>query len=168
MLGNAAGEREEKGDENQRQSDDGQQDVAGEKRQIKRAQGRVGWVADVAVQSVMKNVADEKERGEGKGGEHGGTMGRDAVGADEGVADEEGDGAEAVERGVEGGKKCVAEAGCVGGGMEVDQPEEKGRGRRADGEDGGNSGAGAGRWGCGRHGFLAFAQSISAVKSRGR
>jgi hypothetical protein len=43
---------------------------------------------------------------------------------DEGVADEQGGGAEAVEQGVERGQKGVLRAGGRGG-MNVDQPEEK-------------------------------------------
>ena len=52
-------------------------------------------------------------------------MGLDALCADEGVADEQGGGAEAVEQGIECGQKGVLGAGRCSG-MNVDEPEEKG------------------------------------------
>ena len=63
--------------------------------------------------------------------------------ADEGEADEERGGGEAVEDGVHGGEECVLRAGGRGG-MYIDEPEEEERGGGADGDDCGDAGAGAG------------------------
>ena len=63
--------------------------------------------------------------------------------ANEGVADEQRRGGEAVEDGVERGQKRELRAGGSGG-MNIDEPEEKDGGCGADGEDGGDGGARAG------------------------
>ena len=60
VLRKAAGERKEEGDQDQRQRDYGQNDVAGEERKIKRAIGGKGWITDVSVKRVVKDVAHEK------------------------------------------------------------------------------------------------------------
>jgi len=148
VLPDAAGEGKEKGDQHQRQRHDGENDVAGQQRQIDGAQGCVEGIANVAVQGVVRNVTDQKECGEEEGGDHGGAVGFDAVGADEGVADEQRRGGEAVEDGVEGGQKGIL--GAQGrGGMNINKPEEKQRCCRADNEYGGDGRAGAGMGGDG-------------------
>ena len=154
VLRDAAGEREEKRDEDQRQSDDGQNDVAREQREIKRAEGGVERIADVAVQRVMGDVAHEKQRGEDEGRDHRRAVLLDVVRADEGVADQERSGGEAVEDCVHGGQEGVLRAGGRGG-MNIDEPEKKERGGGADGDDDGDGGAGGGArsggWGSDGH-----------------
>ena len=65
--------------------------------QIERAQGRVKRIAHVAVQRVVRDVADQKQCGEDECRDHGARGALDAVRADEGVADEQGRGGKAVE-----------------------------------------------------------------------
>ena len=60
--------------------------------QVNGAEGGVGRVADVAVQRVVQDVADQKQRGEAEGRDHRGAMRLDVARADEGVADEQGRG----------------------------------------------------------------------------
>ena len=143
VLGNAAGKRKEEGDEHQRQSDDRQNDVARQERQVHGAQRRMERVANVAVQRVMRDVADQKQRGKDEGRDHERAVGLDFAGADEGVTDEQGGGAKAVEYSVERGKKSVF-AGGRGSGMNIDEPEEKQAGRHADCQNGGDGRAGSG------------------------
>jgi hypothetical protein len=71
-------------------------------------------------------------------------MGLPAPGSDERVTDKQCGGAEAVEQGIQGGQKGEAGAGGVRSGMDVNEPEKKGRSRGADEQDGGDGGAGAG------------------------
>ena len=172
VLADAAGEREEEGYEDQRERDDGEENVAAEEPEIKGAKGGSGGVLYVSVQRVVQDVADQKERGEDKGGDHGRAVPGDFAGLDEGEADEQGDGAEAVQDGVERRQKGELRAGCVRGGVHVNQPEEKERGRGADDQDGGDGGAGVVPGSGSKSGHnlqcLAMAQSMSAVMSRGR
>jgi hypothetical protein len=99
---------------------------------------------------------------------------RDLPGADEGVADEERDGGEAVEDGVERGEKGRMGAGGRGG-MNIDKPEEKEGGGGADEENGGDgwgragAGCGGGCGGghvflisyCGKNGLQVFFSTLS-------
>ena len=89
-----------------------------------------------AVQGVVGDVRDQEERAEDKGGHHAVAVGGNAVVTHEVEAHEQGDGAEAVEQGVEVGQKGVVLRGGVGGGMDVDEPEEEERGQGADADDG--------------------------------
>ena len=57
VLRDAAGEREEKCDEDQGQGDDGQNDVAGEQRRDRTCGGGVERIADVAVQRVVQRCS---------------------------------------------------------------------------------------------------------------
>ena len=100
-------------------------------------------IAHVAVQRVVRDVADQKQRGEDESRDHGRAMLLDAVRADEGVADEQSRGGEAVEDRVDGGQEGVLRASGRGG-MNIDEPEEKESGGGADSEDGGNGRARAG------------------------
>ena len=77
------------------------------KPQIKRAERGVNWVADVAVQRVVRNVSDEKQCGECKCRNHRGAMLANAARADECVADEQGRGGKAVENGIHRRKEGV-------------------------------------------------------------
>ena len=140
VQGDAAGEREKEGDENERESQRGQDDVAGEERKIEDAECGVNGIANVAVESMVEDVADEEEGGEGKGREHGRAMSGDAMGANEDVTDENGSSAEAVEDSVEAGQEGKANAGCVSRGMDIDQPEKEERRGSADEKDGGDGG----------------------------
>ena len=106
MLRDAARERKEKRDEHQGQRDDGENDVAGEQREIERAEGGVERIADVAVQRVVRDVADQKQRGEDEGRDHRRAVLLDVVRADEGVADEQRRGGEAVEDALSAGRKA--------------------------------------------------------------
>jgi hypothetical protein len=98
--------------------------------------------AHIAMQPVVGDVADEEERGEGEGGEHGGAVRRDLLALDEGEADDQRDGAEAVEERVERGQEAEAHTVGVRCVVRIDQPEEKGRGECGDGEDGADGDAG--------------------------
>ncbi len=131
MLRNAAAERKEKCDQHQWQRHDGEDDVAGKQWQVDRPQSRVCRVAHIAVQRVVQDVADQKQRGEAEGGDHGRAMRLDIARPDEGVADEQGSGRQAVEDCVQRGQKSVLRAGSRGG-MNVDEPEQKQGCRRAD------------------------------------
>ena len=76
-------------------------------------------VTNVAVQIVMEDVADEEERGEEEGRDHGCAVSGYFAGADEGESDKKRRGAQAVEHGVERGERQLYACG-VGGGMLVD------------------------------------------------
>ena len=103
VLRKAAGERKEEGDQDQRQRDYSQNNVAGEERKIKRAIGGKGGITDVSVECVVKDVAHEKERGEEECRDHGSAVGGNVACADRGQADEQSRSAEAVEQGIERG-----------------------------------------------------------------
>ena len=135
VLRKAAGERKEQGDQEKRQRDYGQHNVAGEERKIKRTIGGKGGITDVSVERVMKDVAHEKERGEDECCDHGSAVGGNLACADKGKADEQSRGAEAVEQGIERGQKSKTRAGSVCGRMHINQPKEKQRGCRADSQD---------------------------------
>src|SRR5580698_11520494 len=84
---------------------------------------------------MMEDVADQEERRERKRCEHGGAMSGDAPRTDEGEADQQRRGAEAVEDSVKGWQKSKLYAGCVRRWMHIDKPEKKERGYDADGKD---------------------------------
>ena len=125
------------------QRDDGERDVADEDDDVGDPDGVVrAGEAHVAVQPVVGDVADEEERGEGEGREHGGAVRRDPLAPDEQEAADERDGAEAVEERVERGQEAEAHVVGVRRVVGVDQPEEKCGGERGDGEDGADGDAG--------------------------
>ena len=66
----------------------------------------------------------------------------DLLALDEAEADDERDGAEAVEEGVERGQEAETHAVGVRCVVRIDQPEEKGGGERGDGEDSADGDAG--------------------------
>src|SRR5579872_2439575 len=111
VLRKAAREREEKGDKNEWQRDHSEQDVTCKQPEIEGAIRDVQRVADVAVQRVVEDVAHEKQARKGESRNHGCAMGCDAAGTNEGVADEQENGGEAVENGVQRGKEGVFAAG---------------------------------------------------------
>ena len=97
----AAGEREEEGDEDQRKREDGEDDVGGEELPVERPPGAEAVEVGFAVEGEVDEVGDEEDRGEEEGCEHRGAVQRDAAGADEAVAEEQRDGRERVEDGVD-------------------------------------------------------------------
>ena len=100
--------------------------------EIESAKGRVDRVADIAVQRVVQDVADQEQGGKDEGRDHRCAVRCNAARADERIADEQRRGGKAVEDRIERGQKGVLRAGCRGG-MNVDQPEQKQRSRGADG-----------------------------------
>src|SRR5260370_24491238 len=130
MRGEASGEGEEEGDEDNRQADDGEQDVRRQQEpEVDEAGRGVGFGEEhVAVQDVVGNVSDEKDGRNDEGAEHAVAVGDDLAAADETIAGDEEDGAERVENGIERGEKSEAPAGDVDGRGGGDEPWEEGRG----------------------------------------
>src|ERR1700679_654343 len=81
---------------------------------------------------MVHDVGDEEDAGDDKCAEHAVAVGDDLAATDETIADDEEDGAERVENGVERRKKGQPGAGYVDGRMVVDQP---GKEERCDGAD---------------------------------
>lgn len=67
----------------------------------------------LAVKGKVREIGDQKDRGEEEGCEHGCTMLLDAAGSDVDEADEESNGAEGVEDCVEQGQRAKVGAGDV-------------------------------------------------------
>ncbi len=144
MRREAAGEGEKEGDQDHRERYDGEEDV-GEKEnpEIEEARGgMLGGEEHVAVQDVVGDVGHEERAGHNEGREHAVAVCGDLAEPDVAEADEEEDGAECVEDGIQRGEEGEVGSGGVDGGVVVDQPcEEDGR-DCGDADDGGDDGGG--------------------------
>ena len=133
----ASREREEEGNQDHRQRDDRREDVWGEQDpEIEEAgDGVRGGKVCVAVQRVVGDVGDQEERREEERGKHAGAVFRDRAMLDVRDAEEQGDGAEGVQRGVERREEGKLGAGDVRRRVKVDEPDEEERGGEADRDD---------------------------------
>ncbi len=104
--GEASGEGEEKGDEDEGQCNHGEQDVGGEELPVEGPPGAEAVEMGVAVESMVGDVADEEGRRKDERGEHGIAVFENLPVADEVEADEQGDGAEAIEERVDAGEEA--------------------------------------------------------------
>jgi len=75
MQGEAAGQRKEESDEHHGQSDDGEDDVAGQDGKIQRAHRAMAGEDRISVQRVVDDVADQKCGREDESQQHAGAMG---------------------------------------------------------------------------------------------
>jgi hypothetical protein len=87
---------------------------------------------------MIGDVGDEEKGGEEKSREHGRPVLTDAPCADEAETDDEGDGREGVEEGIECRKEEQVGALNIGRCMIIDEPAEEEAGTCADGDDGGD------------------------------
>lgn len=101
MRWKAPAEREKKSDENHRQGHDRETDMRDEQREVNVTNRAQALKAHVAVEGVIGDVGDEENGGKDKRREHGRPVLADALGADEAKTNDEGDGGEGVEQGVE-------------------------------------------------------------------
>ena len=140
VCGEASGEREEEGDEDHRQADDGEKNVRRQQDpEVDEAGGGVGLGEEhVAVEDVVGDVGDEKDARDDEGAEHAVAVFDDLATTNVAEADDEEDGAERVEDGVERWKKGEVRAGDVDRRMVVDQPGEEERCDCADADDRGD------------------------------
>src|SRR5271157_3995516 len=136
VRGKATAEREKKSNENQRQGHDRKTDVRNEQRKIDVTNRALALKAHVAVEGVIGDVGDEKNRGKDKRRKHGRPVLADALGADEAETGDEGDGGEGVEQGVECRKEEQVGAGNIGWYMIIDEPAQEEAGDGADGDNG--------------------------------
>ena len=88
VLRKAASDRKEEGDQDQRQRDYGQNNVAAKEQKIKRTIGGKGGITDVSVERVMKDVAHEKEHGEEECRDHRSAVGGNPACTDKGKAED--------------------------------------------------------------------------------
>src|SRR5439155_25532553 len=130
MCREASGEREEKGDEDHWQADDGEKNVR--RQQEPEIDEACGWVGlgkeHVAVQHVVDDVGDEKDARDNERAEHAVAVFDDLATTNVAKTDDQEDCAERVEDGVERGKKGEMRSSYVDGRMIVDQPREEERG----------------------------------------
>jgi hypothetical protein len=138
MRRKATGKREKKSDENHRQGDDRETDVRDEQREVNITNRALALKAHVAVEGVIGDVGNEEKEGEDKRREHGRPVLADALGADKAETDDEGNGGEGVEQGVERRKEEKVRARNVGGCMIVNEPAEEEAGDSTDGDNGGD------------------------------
>ena len=140
MCREASGEREEKGDEDHWQADDGEKNVR--RQQEPEIDEACGWVGlgkeHVAVQHVVDDVGDEKDARDNERAEHAVAVFDDLATTNVAEADDQEDGAERVEEGVERREEGETRAGDVDRRMVVDEPREQERGDSADADDGGD------------------------------
>jgi hypothetical protein len=127
--------------EDQRQRDHREADVGDEDEEVDGANPAVTRKQSVAVEEVIGDIADQKERGKASSADHE-THVREAIAtADIDVTADEAESAERVEDSVRGGKREHP----LGRGylsLEVDEPDEKGCNGDTQGNDGGNGLAG--------------------------
>jgi len=147
MHWNSPAEGEEEGGQNQGQCDHTQENMADKDSKVDRLDQTVARIMTLAMQRVIHDVADQKQRREAEGGEHGCPVRRNSLCSNEGVADEQGRGAQSIEERIECRQERQFDTGRVCGRMDVDQPEEKKRGCDADSEDCCNCSSRAGRGG---------------------
>ena len=138
MCGKPTAEREKKSDENHRQSDHGETDVRDEQREIEVTNGDRALKAHIAMEGVVRDVADEEKGGKNKCREHGRPVLADAPRADEVETGDEGDGREGVEERVECRKEEQMGACNICRRMIIDEPAEEKAGPSADGDNGGD------------------------------
>ena len=132
MCGKATAQREKKSDENHRQGDDRETDVRDEQREVDITNRALALKAHVAVKGVIGDVCNQEKRGKDKRREHGRPVLADALGANEAETDDEGDGGEGVEQGVERRKEEQVRARNVGGCMIINEPTEEEAGNGTD------------------------------------
>jgi hypothetical protein len=134
----ATGERQKERDEDERERDDGEKDMRGEELPVEGPPGAETVEVSFAVEGEVGQVRDQEDRREEERREHGGAMLRDAAGADEAVAEEQSDGRESVEDGVDEGQGTEVGSADIRWSVEVDEPADEGAGDHADGDDGGD------------------------------
>ena len=101
VRGKAAAERKEKSNENHRQGHDRETDVRDEQREVDVSNRTLALKTRVTVEGVIGDIGHEEKGGKDKRREHGRPVLADALGANEAETDDEGDGGEGVEQGVE-------------------------------------------------------------------
>jgi len=140
MRREASGEREEEGDEDHREADDGEKDMGCQQQpEIDEACGRVGFGEEhVAVQDVVDDVGDEKDARDNESAEHAVAVFDDLATTNVAKTDDQEDCAERVEDGVERGEEGQMGSSYVNGRMVVDEPREEERGDSADADDAGD------------------------------
>lgn len=138
MRGKATAQREKKSDENHRQGDDRETDVRDEQRKVNVTNRALTLKAHVAVEGVIGDVCNQEKEGEDKRREHGRPVFADAPGPDEAETDDQGNGGEGVEQGVERRKEQQVRSRNVGGCVIIDKPAEEEAGDGADGDNGGD------------------------------
>ena len=138
MRGKTTAEREKKSDQNHRQGHDRKTDVRNEQREVDVANRALALKAHIAVKCVIGDVGDEKNRGKDKRRKHGRPVLADALSADEAETDDEGDGGEGVEHGVQCRKEKQVGAGNIGWCVIIDEPAQEEAREGADGDNGGD------------------------------
>lgn len=150
MCGEASGEREKKSNEDERECDDGEEDVGEQELPVEGPPGTEAVEVGFAVEGEVGEIGDEEDGGEEEGREHCGAMELDVPFSDVAIALDEGKGGEAVEYGVEQGQGTELGSGDVGRGVEVDEVADEGTGQGGgdddSADDGGRGAEGSGGW----------------------
>ena len=120
-----ARQREKERREHHRQRDDGKDYVAGQNGKVQRAHRAVAGKNRVAMQRVVHDVADEKNRREREGQQHAGAMRFPVVMFDKIQSHAECNGAQSIQKRVEGRQKHPAPGEIRRSMMHVQQPQQK-------------------------------------------
>jgi len=175
MSWKAAAERKEEGNEDHGERDDRQKNVRKQELPVEGPPRAHAVEVSLSMQVEVDQVGDQKDRREDKRREHRCTMLRDFARADETVADEQRDGRECVEDGVDERQRAELGSRNVRRGVEVHQPADEGTGGSADrnnAKDDGrrrtNTGSRWSRWRVHQKSRRPFESIIIAAISKGR
>ena len=128
MGGEAAGERQEKRDQDHRQSHDGEADVRNQQRKIHRSDETLAVKMHVTVKRVIGDIGHEKQCRKNKRYEHSHPVPADLLCPDEAETNDKRDSGQTIQESVERRQKKQMGAGNVGGRMIVNEPtKEKAR-----------------------------------------